>query len=78
MDSLPSEVEIVDLTVDSAEDALVLIFDANGGAWLVPGLVMLNSEGWFDSVIALEDGVIELPEPMDYDIMPLPAVKEVD
>ena len=75
VDPMPTEVEIIDLTIDSAQQALVTIYDANGGAWLVPGLLMFNSEGWFDSIIALEDGVIELPEPMDYEIMPLPAVK---
>lgn len=78
VDPMPTEVEVIELTVDSAEAALVLIYDANGGAWLVPGWIMINSEGWFDSIIGLEDGVIELPEPVDYEIMPLPAVKEVD
>jgi hypothetical protein len=80
VDPMPTdtEVQVVELTVDSAEAALVLIYDANGGAWLVPGWIMINSEGWFDSIIGLEDGVIELPEPMEYDIMPLPAVKETD
>lgn len=80
IDPMPTdtEVQVVELTVDSAEAALVLIYDANGGAWLVPGWIMINSEGWFDSIIGLEDGVIELPEPKEYDIMPLPAVKESD
>jgi len=82
IDPMPTEgeleIEVIELTVESAEAALVLIYDANGGAWLVPGWIMINSEGWFDSIIGLEDGVIELPEPIEYDIMPLPAVKEAD
>jgi hypothetical protein len=67
------EMQVVTLTVDSSEPVLLTIYDAAGGAWLVPGYLMFNSEGYFDAVIALEDGVIELPEPIEYDILPLPA-----
>jgi hypothetical protein len=67
------EMQVVTLTVDSSEPVLLTIYDASGGAWLVPGYLMFNSEGYFDAVIALEDGVIELPEPIEFDIMPLPA-----
>jgi hypothetical protein len=31
----------------------------------VPGYLLKNDQGWFDSIISLEDGVIELPEPME-------------
>jgi hypothetical protein len=67
------EQQLVTVTVNSSRAVLLTIYDAAGGAWLVPGYLMFNSEGFFDAVIALEDGVIELPEPIDYDIMPLPA-----
>lgn len=67
------EAQVVTLTVDASRPALLTIYDAAGSAWLVPGYLMFNSEGFFDAVIALEDGVIELPEPLDDDIMPLPA-----
>ena len=66
------ELRVVTVTVNSATPALVTIYDLSGSAWLVPGYLMFNSEGFFDVVIALQDGVIELPEPVDFDIMPMP------
>jgi hypothetical protein len=66
------EPEIVTLTVISADRVLVSIWDAAGDVWLVPGLLMVNDQGWFDSVIALVEGVIQLPEPSPVDIMPMP------
>lgn len=67
------EEQVITVTVESAQAVMLTIYDANGAAWLVPGYLMFNSEGYFDTVIALEDGVIELPEPVDFDIMPMPA-----
>lgn len=68
-----SEGEVVDVTVESAELTLVTVYDAAGEVWLVPGYAMKLSLGWVESVIAVEDGVIELP---DYsDVMPLDGVK---
>jgi hypothetical protein len=72
------ELRVVTLTVNSATPALVTIYDLNGAAWLVPGYLMFNSEGFFDVVIALQDGVIELPEPFDYDIMPMPEPRMLE
>jgi hypothetical protein len=37
--------------------------------WLVPGYLLFNDQGWFDSIVSLEEGVIQLPEPVD--VMPL-------
>ena len=70
----PTEPEIVQLTVTSAEATLLLVWDANGNAWLVPGYVMRYSDedwGW-TSVISLIAGVIQVPEPMPIGIMPAP------
>ncbi|MBU1586589.1 MAG: hypothetical protein KKH51_01435 [Actinobacteria bacterium] len=50
------------MTVDTAEPTLLLMWDADGGAWLVPGYAMKVSEGWWSSVVSLVDGVIALPE----------------
>jgi len=72
------ELRVVTLTINSAKPALVTIYDLNGAAWLVPGYLMFNSEGFFDVVIALQDGVIELPEPFDYDIMPMPEPRMIE
>jgi hypothetical protein len=70
------EGEVVDVTVESAELVLLSVYDASGNTWLVPGYAMKHSLGWVESVIAVEDGVIALP---DYsDVMPLEGVKVVD
>jgi hypothetical protein len=74
----PVEPKIVDMTIERSETALLGVWDAQGGFWLVPGYVLFNDQGWFDSIIAVEDGVIELPKYEE--IMPLiepaPATKE--
>lgn len=63
------EGETIDVTVSSAESVLLTVYDASGNAWLVPGYVMNHDLGWFDAVIAVEDGVIELPNYSE--IMPM-------
>jgi hypothetical protein len=68
-----TEPEVVTLTIVSAERTLVSIWDAAGDVWLVPGLIMVNDQGWFNSVISVVDGVIALPEPSIVQIEPLPA-----
>ena len=75
----PMEPEIVNLKLESSTEALLMIFDRSGGAWLVPGYLLNNDQGWFDSIIALEEGIIELPEPYEVGIMPIedaPATKQ--
>ena len=57
--------EVVDVTIDNATATLVLLWDVDGNAWLVPGYAMQMEEGWWNSVVSLVDGVIELPEPME-------------
>ena len=65
----PVEPEIVDLTINRSEEVLVSVFDSAGNMWLVPGYLLFNDQGWFDSIVSLEEGVIQLPEP--YDVMPM-------
>ncbi len=64
----PVEVEptpaVVEVTVDKAVATLLLMWDANGNAWLVPGYAMQMPEGWWSAVVGLVDGVIALPERM--------------
>ncbi|MFM7013779.1 MAG: hypothetical protein ACKOXT_02145, partial [Actinomycetota bacterium] len=67
------EPEVVKLTIESSEATLLTIWDASGDVWLVPGYIMVNNQGWFSAVIALIEGIIALPEPIEYDIMPMPA-----
>ena len=64
--------ETVTLTIVSSEQVLVSIWDAAGDVWLVPGLILVNDQGWWNAVISLIDGVIALPEPSSIDIMPMP------
>jgi hypothetical protein len=76
IDPMPGEEfvpETVTLTVVESESALLSVWDANGEVWLVPGYIMVNDQGWFGAVIALIEGVIELPKETEVDIMPLPA-----
>ena len=70
----PEPGEVITLTVESSEEAPLLVWDASGTAWLVPGYIMRHgSEPWNASaVISVEEGVIALPEPTMMDIMPLP------
>jgi hypothetical protein len=60
----PTEPETVTVTVDEAFETLLLVWDADGNAWLVPGFAMPHPDGWFNSVISLVEGVITLPEPI--------------
>jgi hypothetical protein len=76
VDPLPGaqpEPETLILTILEAENALLSVWDANGEVWLVPGWILINDQGWFGAVIALIEGVIELPKDTGVDIMPLPA-----
>ncbi|NYF11177.1 hypothetical protein HDC94_002333 [Leifsonia sp. AK011] len=61
--------EVVDVTIDNATATLVMLWDVDGNAWLVPGYAMQMDEGWWNSVVSLVDGVIALPEPMQIEPM---------
>ncbi len=63
----PTEPEMVvqTITIDEAEPALLLVWDASGGAWLVPGVALTGADSWWQTVITLVEGVIQLPEPID-------------
>ena len=58
--------EVVEVTIDEAEATLLLMWDATGNAWLVPGFAMRMPEGWWTSVVSLVPGVIEIPEPIRF------------
>ena len=64
------EPEQIELRVESAQTATLSVFDAAGNYWFVPGYFLFNDQGWFDSIISLQEGVIELPEPYEFEIMP--------
>jgi len=77
IDPLPTEPvplptpETVVVTVDTAEATLLLMWDSAGNAWLVPGFAMQQPEGWWNSVVSLVEGVIELPDPVAVEPYPI-------
>lgn len=56
------EVEIRQITIEGATNATLLIEDSEGTGWLVPGYLLETDQGWFESIVALEDGVVATPE----------------
>ncbi|MGA1171041.1 MAG: hypothetical protein ACO3TN_01770, partial [Aquiluna sp.] len=70
----PIEPELIDVLVNRSETALAAAYDGSGNMWLVPAYILHNDQGWFDVIIAVEEGVIQLPEP--YNIMPLDDTEE--
>ena len=70
---VPTEPEIVDLIVNKSEEAMLTIWDTSGSVWVVPGYLLYNTEGWFSAIISLVEGVIALPDPVDYGIEPMPV-----
>jgi hypothetical protein len=68
---VPSEPEmpVQTVTIDSAKSALLMVWDQSGTVWLVPGVALTGADMWWQTVITLVEGVIELPEPME--VMPI-------
>jgi len=62
------------ITIDESKSVLLLVWDANGNAWLVPGVALTGTDSWWQTVISLAEGLIQLPEPiepMPYEPMPI-------
>jgi hypothetical protein len=57
----PTTTPVVDVTIDTARSTLLLMWDSEGDAWLVPGFALQGDEGWWSTVVSLVPGVIELP-----------------
>lgn len=66
-----SELPVETVTIDSAKPALLMVWDQSGVAWLVPGVALTGINSWWQTVITLVEGVIQLPEPMPTDPMPI-------
>jgi hypothetical protein len=58
------------MTLLSSQKTHLLIWDSKGGAWLVPGYMLKNQDGWFSAVMSLVDGIIALPK-LDEGVMPM-------
>lgn len=64
------EPEAVTVTVDDAEATLLLMWDADGNAWLVPGYAMEHPDGFWNTIVSLVEGVIELPALIEDEVVP--------
>ena len=67
-----SSPEVVKVVINRATKAHLLIWDASGNAWIVPGYALTDDRGWVQAVFSLEDGVVamaDLPEVMPMDGM---------
>lgn len=61
--SLPEPTTLnITLTITASEPAMLVVYDADGNAWLVPGHRMTDDQQGIHFVIALPDGVIALPK----------------
>lgn len=70
---LPMETpEVVTVTVTDMTARLVMVWDADGNAWLVPGFSSETDSPWISAVVSLIEGVLRLPEPMPIE----PAVED--
>ncbi|MFM2030712.1 MAG: hypothetical protein RI927_332 [Actinomycetota bacterium] len=56
---------VVTITVNKSVEAPMLIWDKEGNAWIVPGYILIGEEGWITPVFSLEDGIVELPKPVE-------------
>ena len=65
----PVKPEVVVVKVDKATPTLLMMWDAEGNAWLVPGFAMQHPDGWWNTIVSLADGVIQLPKQIE--IQPL-------
>ncbi len=61
----PEKPKVVVVKIDTATPTLLMMWDADGNAWLVPGLAMRHPDGWWNTIVSLNDGVIELPKPIE-------------
>jgi len=76
-DPMPTP-ETVTVTLEHAEATLLMLWDVDGNAWLVPGYAFEQPDhGFWTAVVSLVEGVIQLPEPfdgaLDATIEPMPA-----
>lgn len=65
------EPSIVRAAVNRAHSVLVMIYDKDGAAWLVPGFLFIADVdyAWPIVVFSLEDGIVELPDASNMGVM---------
>jgi hypothetical protein len=55
---------VVTVTISKALKTNVMIWDKSGRAWIVPGCILFGN-GWITPVFTLEEGIVELPDPVE-------------
>lgn len=55
----------ITVTINEFEEAQVIIWDKLGNAWIVPGYILIGEEGWITPVFSLEEGIVDLPDPVE-------------
>lgn len=56
---------VVTVTVNKSVKTPMMIWDSSGGAWIVPGYLLIGDQGWLTPVFSLEEGVVTLPAPAE-------------
>jgi hypothetical protein len=59
--------KIVNISIERAKSALMVVYAADGSIWFVPGFVFYDATGYVGNVLSVVEGVIKLPEPMAID-----------
>jgi len=56
--------DVIEVVVEDFDQTLVMMWDVNGAAWIVPGYILRFGEAVWDSaaVTSLEDGVVDIQE----------------
>jgi hypothetical protein len=58
----PSTITVL---VNKAVDTQMMIWDKSGTVWIVPGYLLIAKDGWPTPIFSLEDGIVQLPEPIE-------------
>lgn len=55
----------ITVQVNKSVETQMMIWDKSGTVWLVPGYLLIADEGWLTPIFSLEDGVVQLPDPVE-------------
>ena len=68
---MPQPGEVIEVIVNDSEPTVVMVWDSDGAAWIVPGYLMRFGEDIWDSaaVVSLSDQAITIAPPVSVDLM---------
>jgi len=63
--------EVIEVIVNDSEPTVVMVWDSDGTAWIVPGYLMRFGEDIWDSaaVVSLSDQAINIAPPVSIDLL---------